>query len=382
MRIAYVHDQILPTDDTGVEQLINTIAGFVRHGVDGTLFIPRPLGGCSPDVEQLRQFYDVDDLFTLRFCRSLYPSWRVSEKAAHALRAALDPQLQRHDLVYTRNIPFFLTAVAAGLPVIYETYRPWPTQYKLLAPLFRTAMRAKSFLGAVLHSAYCRDEYLRAGIDGERLVAVHNGYDPQRFSPPLAVDEARLKIDLHDDRIAVGYAGRLLSGKGMTIVLEMARRRPDVLFLLIGSSGPDKVEAEAREIENVRVFPWQSYRDLPRYLFAADILLIPPTLLALRKARNTVLPMKLFQYLAAGRAILAPRAPDTAELLTDCYNALLVDPDDLGSACAGLDALVESVGLRDQLRNGALATARGLTWDARSAMILSFIRSRLTAAGR
>ena len=57
-----------------------------------------------------------------------------------------------------------------------------------------------------------------------------------------------------------------------------------------------------------------NYDQLSHFLFAADILMIPEP--KVKTVGNTVLPMKLFQYLAAGRAIYAPDAPDTAELLT------------------------------------------------------------------
>lgn len=380
MRIAYVHDQLLPTNDTGVEQLVNTISGFSKNGATGTLFLPRPLWGGAPDREAIKAFYDVERLFELRFFRSAFPSSRVPEKAGHALRLALHRPLRDYDVVYTRNIPFLFSGVAAGLPLVYETYRPWPTQYPALAPLFRRAMGAKNFVGAVFHSNYCRDHYLDSGIAGERLRAIYNGYDKRRFEPRLDASTAKAALQLPADRLTVGYTGRVLANKGMPIVLEMARRRPEVLFLLVGADGEEaEMEQEAKALENVRIYPWQSYRELPRYLYAADILLIPPTLSALEKARNTVLPMKLFQYLAAARPVLAPIAPDTAELLIHEKNALLVEPDDVDAACCGLDRLSSDVTLRQALGAAAQALAADLTWEARGAKILAFVEERLAA---
>src|ERR1700760_3858052 len=74
---------------------------------------------------------------------------------------------------------------------------------------------------------------------------------------------------------------------------------------------------------------------LPPYLFAADILIIPPSRAPLDRFGDCVLPLKTFAYLAAGRAILAPRSPDTAELLRDGETALLVPPDDSEAAAEG-----------------------------------------------
>src|SRR5262249_43065578 len=83
-------------------------------------------------------------------------------------------------------------------------------------------------------------------------------------------------------------------------------------FILVGSEGDGPVEAAAHQIPNVSLVPWQPFGQLPPWLYAADVLLIPPSLDPLRRHGNTVLPIKLFLYLGAGRALLAPRAPPPA----------------------------------------------------------------------
>ena len=89
------------------------------------------------------------------------------------------------------------------------------------------------------------------------------------------------------------------------------------------------------------------------------------------------MPMKLFSYLAARRPILAPRSPDTAELLTDGETALLVHPDDPAAAADALDRLLADAGLARRLADAAFALARGLTWDDRARRIGHFLGDRL-----
>jgi glycosyltransferase involved in cell wall biosynthesis len=91
-----------------------------------------------------------------------------------------------------------------------------------------------------------------------------------------------------------------------------------------------------------------------------------------------VLPLKLFSYLAAGRPILAPAAPDTAELLEDGGNALLVPPGEPEAAAAALDRILGDAKLADRLSAGALASARDLTWDRRAEKIHFFLEERLS----
>jgi len=108
--------------------------------------------------------------------------------------------------------------------------------------------------------------------------------------------------------------------------------------------------------------------------------MVPPSLEPLRRHGNTVLPIKLFLYLAAGRVILAPVAPDTAELLADDQNAALVPAGDVAATLRTLRALAADPARAARLADGSLRTAQELTWDARAERIERFLQARLAAA--
>src|SRR5262249_30214925 len=146
-----------------------------------------------------------------------------------------------------------------------------------------------------------------------------------------------------------------------------------------GSEGEGPVEKEARQIANLRIVPWQRFTDLAPWLYAADTLVIPPSLAPLQRHGNTVLPIKLFLYLAAGRVLLAPIAPDTAELLTADLNAALVPPGNVEATVSRLRALAADPALTERLSRAALTTAESLTWDARAKRIAEFITQRFKA---
>ena len=153
-----------------------------------------------------------------------------------------------------------------------------------------------------------------------------------------------------------------------------------MLFLLVGSEGEGPIEAAAAQRANVRIVPWQTPATLPAWLRRADVLLIPPSRAPLEQFRNCVLPLKLFAYLAAGRPILAPVAPDTAELLRDGDNALLVPPGDPAAAAAALDRHPERARPCRAAGRGRRWQPRGeLTWDRRAEKIETFLEARLRA---
>jgi glycosyltransferase involved in cell wall biosynthesis len=153
--------------------------------------------------------------------------------------------------------------------------------------------------------------------------------------------------------------------------------------LLVGHDGKTGlIERLARRVSNVQLVSWQPFSRVAYYLKAADVLLLPPSDRGLALIGNTVLPMKLFQYLAAGRPILAPRTPDLVELLEDGHNARLVTPGDVEGAARVLSELLADAQLCERLSQGALDSSQDLTWDARAKKILRFLEDRLSARKR
>ncbi|HXI22065.1 MAG TPA: glycosyltransferase family 4 protein, partial [Gemmatimonadales bacterium] len=335
MRILYAYDTPFPDTGADTEQVFNTVAALARRGHDLSLLIPGPATGPG-DPEALRRYYQVEGSFAVHHLAWRWHRLRGLEKWSHALRAPRHPAVEAAELIYTRNLPGAWAFLRAGRRVVYEHFRPWGDQYPPLQPFLRRVLRHPGLLGAVLHSQHARDSYRRLGVAEARLLVAHNGWDPVRMTPRLERAAARGRLGLDPARFTVVYSGRMNARKGLDLVLEAARRAPELGFILVGSEGEGPVEREARRLENVRIVPWQRFHDLAPWLYAADALLIPPSLDPLTRHGNTVLPLKLFLYLAAGRALVAPRAPDTAELLQDDVNAALVPPGDVPATVATL----------------------------------------------
>jgi glycosyltransferase involved in cell wall biosynthesis len=231
----------------------------------------------------------------------------------------------------------------------------------------------------VLHSDLARTSYENAGVAPDRLLTAHNGYDPERLEPRLSRTTARERCGL-PNRPTVTYAGRVTMEKGLGLMLDMARALPDVQFVIVGSEGEGEVERQAASLDNVRVVPWQPFDDTVPYLYAANVLLIPPSTKPLKEVGNTVLPMKTFLYMAAGRAILAPASPDLQELLRDGENAALVPPDAPDAAIRRLRTLLEAPNDCDRLGRAARSDIENHTWPRRAERVLHFIQHRRGAA--
>lgn len=378
MRILYAFDNRVPSPQADTEQVVCTLAALSRRGARATLAAPRSDGG--RDGEEIRSFYGIEGSFeVVEFGGPARP--RPAQKTWAGLWTGLGRTARRHDLVHTRNLPIALSAAAAGHRVLLDTYRPWPDQIPPLRPLLRRLMCSDRFVGAVLHSDLARRSYLRMGVPDDRLLTAHNGYSPEHMQPVLGREEARRRLGLTVDRPLTVYTGRVDREKGLDAVLELARRRTEVLFLLVGASGEGAFEREARSVSNVRLIPWQPLEAVSDWLYAADVLLLPPSREPVERHGNTVLPMKVFKYLAAERPVLGPRRRDIGELLEDGANARLVPPDDVDAAASALARLIRDDELRTRLSSGARHAARDLTWADRARRILRFLDRRMASIG-
>jgi glycosyltransferase involved in cell wall biosynthesis len=378
MRLLYPLMWSRPDRKACREQTVNTVAALARRGVEATLLMPRGPGDPALTAAALRDYFGVEGEFRLVQRESRWAGEALVRTLFWLRQVFRDPEIDGADLLYSRIPAMLGMGQRSPLPFAVDHYRPWPDDLPVIRPLLRWTARSPQCLGVVLHSAFAADAYRRAGLPEAKLLVAHNGAEPRRMGPPLVRAAARAALGLDPDRFTAVYAGRVNAQKGLDTILALADLRPDTLFLLVGSEGEGPIEAEARRRANVRIVSWQEPASLPAWLHAADVLLIPPSRAPLEQFRNCVLPLKLFAYLAAGRPILAPEAPDTAELLADGENALLVPPGDAEAAAVALDRLRDPA-LAARLGAAAYARSAELTWDKRAERIEAFLKARLSA---
>jgi glycosyltransferase involved in cell wall biosynthesis len=96
----------------------------------------------------------------------------------------------------------------------------------------------------------------------------------------------------------------------------------------------------------------------------AGVLLLPNPASAVASAFNS--PLKLFEYMASGRPIVASDLPSFREILTDGHNAVLVEPGNARALAAGIRRIMEDAELGERLARQALEDVRGYTWARRA----------------
>jgi glycosyltransferase involved in cell wall biosynthesis len=193
---------------------------------------------------------------------------------------------------------------------------------------------------------------------------IPNGADVEHFSKP-----AEPAADLRDvRRPIVGFVGGLSEWVDLDLVAELARRRADWSFILVGPIGIDT--AAVAPLPNVRLLGPRPYADLPAYLAAMDVGLIP-------FKRNEVTyhadPIKAYEYLAAGLPMVATDMPALRRLTPFVGLA--------ASADAFLARAQESIDAgRDTGRAARQTEARRHSWSARFDQFERLVNEQLACA--
>ncbi|HOQ60311.1 MAG TPA: glycosyltransferase [Vicinamibacterales bacterium] len=384
LRIAYVSDRPFPSFWTDTQQVMKNAEALALAGAEVRLAIPRAYRSIVRPAARrhraLREFYGVSASLDLQDILTIPCTPARLEKWPHALVAQRRAALAGCDLLYSRNLfPAWLAARRRSR-VVYETHRRFDAASGLKARAFLDLAGRRELVGVVTNSEYVRESLLRAGVGADRVLSSKLGHDPRDFAARLTKVEACQALALDPRRPLAVYAGHVDATKGIDALLAIAGLLPDVGFLLVGgsriASAALAVRARRMGLSNVSTRPRVPPRAVVPYLYASDILINPPssTLLAFP---HTITPIKLYNYLAAGRPIVAGRTPDVAELLTHDVDALLCRPDDPHAAADAIARVLRTPELAARLAARALETSARYTWEERGRRILRFIQARL-----
>lgn len=387
LRIGYITDERYPSVHADVQQVVKTADALGAEGCQVDLMPPRMARHLFMNRDARKQkicdFFNVSGNFNLVDILTWPASDLRIEKFFHGLAAPLRSLLGHYDVVYTRNLIPVLLASKAGLPVLFETYRALPVTDKKAWRVVKMAMTGSRFIGISTHSEYSRNLMIEAGTDPETIAAIPNGFDPVDFEQMPDRGEARARLGLPLDRKIAAYTGHIRPDKGVSTLLDLAEDSPDTAFVIVGGNPAevDRLQStlSSRNIGNVTLFGHVLVSQVPLYLAAADVLVLPPTAGPMMRAGRTVLPMKTFTYLAAGRPILAPDLPDTKGILVHESNCLRVEPDNRKAAAEALERLTKDTQTATRLGQQAASDSDAYTWRGRAARLVRFLEQRLAA---
>ena len=202
-----------------------------------------------------------------------------------------------------------------------------------------------------------------SGVERDRIRVMSNGIEQQLVTRGIGTRSARERLGW-GDRVVLGFTGFVREWNGLEKVVDLLAAPGNEAFaLLVVGDGPSRRQMEERAEERgvgdrVRFTGRLQRSEIAYWVTAFDVALQPA-------ANPYASPLKLFEYMALGRAIVAPDQPNIREVLRHERTALLFDPDEEGAFARAVQRLALDPALRDALGSAAALTIqqRDLTWS-------------------
>jgi glycosyltransferase involved in cell wall biosynthesis len=211
------------------------------------------------------------------------------------------------------------------------------------------------------------------GVPESRIHVTHNAINPADFANLRSRELAKASLGL-TGRLVLGFVGFVREWHGLDRVIRLLREPNfSVCSLLVVGDGPDRQRlqrvAHALGVSRNVHFTGTVDRDqIPAHISAFDIALQPDVV-------DYASPLKIFEYMAVGRAIIAPDRPNIREILKNEVSALLFEPSDEATLHHAIERLVESADLRFNLELGAAAVLRerNVSWESNARKICDLL---------
>lgn len=358
-----------------VQEVIRALQNL---GVQVTLFAARPEGTRPPDLLDLTAHplpcpKDKDPVQRERAC----------QEANKALREALE-SAGPFDVLYER---YSLWSVAGQefarekrIPGLLEVNAPLVEEHASHRNLVdrpaaeESARRVFQAASVALPVSEEVAGWVRRWTSPSTVVkVVENGVQPGRFRPaPSRPDDT--------NRFTVGFVGTLKPWHGMPVLIDafvrLHERFPRARLLIVGD-GPERTSLET-QLANRGLDPWVHFTgavdpgEIPGWLEQMDVTVAPyPS-----REQFYFSPLKVYEYMAAGRATVASRVGQLARLIRHEHNGLLCEPGDPDDLAAQLIRLAEDPLLRQRLgQAGRNTIQQSHSWEQVARRILAFVPS-------
>jgi glycosyltransferase involved in cell wall biosynthesis len=394
-RIVYLANARLPTEKAHGYQIVKMCQALAQNGANVLLLHPfRHQRNPRLKEQSVFDYYGVPPVFEVRTLpnfdiillerflpKGIFTLLVFARALLWGLYAALVAGKEKADLYYTRNIEIAFWLVQVGLPTVYEAHAV-PKQGRRW--LLQRIARHSALRLVVVLTSFIREQFVELGFLAEKAIVLPDGVDLSLFEDLPGKEECRRRLGLPLDRPIIGYIGRFHTmgkEKGVPeLVQAMAHLPPldggEPLLLCVG--GP--MDAVPAYLDLARRSGVSEHRlqfvdrvpnnEVPLWMRAFDVAAAPfPDS---EHYAYFMSPLKIFEYMASGRPIVASDLPSLREVLANGRNAVLVEPDDPKALAEGIERMLGDAELAACIGQQAREDVRQYTWGERAVDITTF----------
>lgn len=384
MKLVYIFNGRLPTEKAHGLQIAKMCEAFADSGVQTELVLTFRT---NPIKEDVFEYYGIKNNFTVKNLWSIDPMYirgfpgRLAfliQSLTSGLSIIFYLLVHQHHgdtTFYSRDyVSLFILSFLGFNPVAeihdYRFSKPRSFISFIIKKSRKIIVNSKGTL-KLLKTHY--------KISDNKSMVAPNGVDVDFFNIQETREEARKLLNIPLDKTIVGYVGRLETvgkEKGAPILINAITKLTGyrgVILYVIG--GPDefvsKYKSQYSDVRNLVLAGQVEYKKIPLYLRAIDVVVIP---MPDDQHAKTTSPMKLFEFLAAGKVIIASDLPALKNYLDDS-NALFFKTGDAEDLADKIGRVLSESDLGEKLSAKARIDSKRYSWLSRADKILNFVKN-------
>ena len=284
---------------------------------------------------------------------------------------------QNPDLAFCRSYLIAIECIKLGLNTVLETHSAEYDTNIDLQSVF-DYKEESCFRGLVTISNVLKQIYIENGFPEEKICVLEDGVDLERFNIDDSKDNWRKKLSLPLGKHILLYSGGLYKEKGIKSILETHKKlkRNDVITVLIGGEQMQidewKRYCENNGITGVIFLGFLPNADLPKFMKAADVLLMPYDTTINFKVMdiNSTSPLKLFEYMGSKRPVLSSAIPAIQKIVKHGETAMLAKENSIDSQAELIEEMLGNSDLMCNISDNAYECVKQYEWSKRCSIIL------------
>jgi len=377
IKLLYVVNGRIPNTRANSIQIVNTCEAIGATGTELTLVTPMFFG----PKNALSKQYDIEQTFTHVKILALdiphFPlqffvrSWTFFLSVNMYLFFVLIKTFftGKKMVVYARGeVVFSLLPLSYLVPVFFETH-----QIRNYESLYQVVLRRVK--GIVVITDRLKKKFVEEyGIKKDKIVVARDSVNLQKFSDVVADKVIWVKHGIRTDKKIVVYTGTLSSEKGVDTLAASAEyvgENTQIVFIGGNQSHAEAFKEKYKASNNIFVLGYVEHEYIPKYVAAADVLVLPD-LFTDTYANLYTSPMKLFEYMASGRIIVASDVPSLREVLTD-DTAIFFESGDAKALASKIEEALKSYHVAQKNGRNAQEVVSDFTWSKRGERVLNHI---------
>ena len=329
MRIVYLSSSIIPSQKAHSIQVVKMCNAFAELGHEVTLFARLSEQNNDFSTNDLKNYYGIQNNIELyRLSASNYRLLGGLEYAFKVCKTIKDLNINP-DILYGRNLYSLTACHIFNKPIIYESHAVPVLGKKVLENYLFSRPQFKLLVVVNKHLYdYYVNNFSFLKNNPHKILLAPDGADLTKTI--TSTTDIAKKVSL------IGYAGSLYPGKGIETIIKIAEKMPELNFAIAGGTDSQiKAVKRSCKLNNINFLGFLPPSAIPEFLSKCDILLAPYSNKVYSENHTKtdisdwMSPLKIFDYMASKKPIIASNLPAIKEILEDKRTALLVDYNDI-----------------------------------------------------